>query len=90
MQVWLQNWIMNYVDGDPAHSSEATKAHEAACRSGGTGCGGGRQSGVLFREVLPSSALPARRIDSLVTSGFEAAVPESGLACVRFREPIVE
>jgi type VI secretion system protein ImpC len=26
MQVWLQNWIMNYVDGDPAHSSEATKA----------------------------------------------------------------
>src|SRR5881628_1848956 len=26
MQVWLQRWIMNYVDGDPAHSSEATKA----------------------------------------------------------------
>lgn len=26
MQVWLQNWIMNYVDGDPAHSSEETKA----------------------------------------------------------------
>jgi type VI secretion system protein ImpC len=26
MQRWLQNWIMNYVDGDPAHSSEATKA----------------------------------------------------------------
>jgi type VI secretion system protein ImpC len=26
MQTWLQNWIMNYVDGDPAHSSEATKA----------------------------------------------------------------
>ncbi len=22
MQRWLQNWIMNYVDGDPAHSSE--------------------------------------------------------------------
>ena len=22
MQVWLQKWIMNYVDGDPAHSSE--------------------------------------------------------------------
>jgi len=28
MQVWLQNWIMNYVDGDPAHSSEATKARK--------------------------------------------------------------
>jgi len=28
MQVWLQNWIMNYVDGDPAHSSEGTKARK--------------------------------------------------------------
>jgi type VI secretion system protein ImpC len=26
MQVWLQDWITNYVDGDPVHSSEATKA----------------------------------------------------------------
>jgi type VI secretion system protein ImpC len=26
MQRWLQSWIMNYVDGDPAHSSESTKA----------------------------------------------------------------
>jgi type VI secretion system protein ImpC len=26
MQAWLQKWIMNYVDGDPAHSSETTKA----------------------------------------------------------------
>jgi len=26
MERWLQNWIMNYVDGDPAHSSEETKA----------------------------------------------------------------
>jgi type VI secretion system protein ImpC len=28
MQIWLQNWIMNYVDGDPAHSSESTKAQK--------------------------------------------------------------
>jgi type VI secretion system protein ImpC len=28
MQRWLQQWIMNYVDGDPAHSSEATKAEK--------------------------------------------------------------
>lgn len=28
MQRWLQKWIMNYVDGDPAHSSEATKARK--------------------------------------------------------------
>jgi len=26
MQLWLQTWIMNYVDGDPAHSHETTKA----------------------------------------------------------------
>jgi type VI secretion system protein ImpC len=26
MQRWLNNWIMNYVDGDPANSSESTKA----------------------------------------------------------------
>ena len=28
MQIWLQKWIMNYVDGDPAHSSESTKARK--------------------------------------------------------------
>ena len=26
MQKWLQKWITQYVDGDPAHSSEETKA----------------------------------------------------------------
>src|SRR5207247_8164162 len=28
MQIWLQQWIMNYVHGDPAHSSEGTKARK--------------------------------------------------------------
>jgi type VI secretion system protein ImpC len=28
MQRWLQDWIMKYVDGDPAHSSETTKAQK--------------------------------------------------------------
>jgi len=28
MQNWLQTWIINYVDGDPAHSSEDTKARK--------------------------------------------------------------
>jgi type VI secretion system protein ImpC len=28
MQIWLQDWIMKYVDGDPAHSSEETKARK--------------------------------------------------------------
>lgn len=26
MQRWLQNWILQYVDGDPAHSTEETKS----------------------------------------------------------------
>jgi type VI secretion system protein ImpC len=28
MQNWLQKWITNYVDGDPAHSTETTKAEK--------------------------------------------------------------
>ncbi|MEY2838108.1 MAG: type secretion system contractile sheath large subunit [Pseudomonadota bacterium] len=28
MQRWLNDWIMNYVDADPAHSSELTKARK--------------------------------------------------------------
>ena len=28
MQRWLQNWILNYVDGDPTNSTEETKARK--------------------------------------------------------------
>jgi type VI secretion system protein ImpC len=28
MHRWLNNWIMNYVDGDPANSSEKTKSEK--------------------------------------------------------------
>ncbi|MGB8298020.1 MAG: type VI secretion system contractile sheath large subunit [Polyangia bacterium] len=28
MQRWLQTWIMQYVDGDPGHSTESTKARK--------------------------------------------------------------
>ena len=28
MQRWLNKWIMNYVDGDPANSSEITKSQK--------------------------------------------------------------
>ena len=30
MERWLHEWIMQYVDGDPANSSETTKAQQAA------------------------------------------------------------
>src|ERR1700752_1842402 len=37
MQRWLQDWILQYVDGDPPHSTEDNKARrfEAAFREGG-------------------------------------------------------
>ena len=28
VQRWLQDWVLQYVDGDPAHSSESTKARK--------------------------------------------------------------
>jgi type VI secretion system protein ImpC len=28
MENWLSNWILNYVDGDPANSNEETKARK--------------------------------------------------------------
>ena len=28
MQAWLQDWITQYVDGDPEHSSEEVKARK--------------------------------------------------------------
>jgi type VI secretion system protein ImpC len=28
MQMWLNRWITQYVDADPAHSSESTKAEK--------------------------------------------------------------
>lgn len=28
MEIWLNDWIMNYVDGDPANSSQETKARK--------------------------------------------------------------
>ncbi len=79
MQRWLQDWILNYVDGDPAHSTETTKAPAPA--GGGRSGGGGsrRQSGLLQLEVLPSPALPARGTDGIATPGIQAAFGQRGL-----------
>ncbi len=77
MQSWLQNWIMNYVDGDPAHSSESTKAAEAAGRRRSAGRGGRGQPRVLHLEVLPAAALPAGGPHRFAAARVEAAVGES-------------
>ena len=79
MQRWLQNWIMNYVDGDPAHSSEATKSRKPLAAAEVRGRGSGGQPGVLHLEVLPAAALPARRPDRVPAAGVEVAVREGRL-----------
>ena len=37
MQRWLQSWVMQYVDGDPANSSESTKARKPLAAALSTG-----------------------------------------------------
>ena len=81
MQVWLQKWIMNYVDGDPAHSIGNDQGAEAAGRRRSAGGRSRRESGVLLGEVLPSPALSARRADRVAAAGIEAAVGQGGVDC---------
>ena len=78
MQRWLQSWITQYVDGDPAHSSEETKARKPARRGGGRRRGGRGRSRLLQLEVLPAAALPARRAHRVAAPRVEAAVCEGG------------
>ena len=82
MQRWLQNWITQYVDGDPAHASEESKAREAAGRGRGRGRGGRGQPWLLQRQVLPAPALPARGPDRVAAAGLEAAVREAVEAAI--------
>ena len=82
MQIWLQKWIMNYVDGDPAHSSETTKAQKplAAAEVQVEEIEG--NPGLLLGEVLPAPALPARRADGVAAARVEAAVGQGELSVV--------
>jgi hypothetical protein len=77
MQRWLTKWIMQYVDGDPASSSEADQGEEAAGRRRSGPRGSGGQSRLLHLEVLPAAALPARRPDRVAAAGVQAAVRKS-------------
>ena len=79
MQRWLQNWIMNYVDGDPAHSSETTKAQKplAAAEVAVEEVEG--NPGLLHLEVLPAAALSAGGPDGVAAAGVEAAVGQGRL-----------
>ena len=80
MQNWLQNWINQYVDGDPDSSNEETQVTQAS--GGCRGCrGGGRiQPGILPFPVLPTATLSAGGLDGLTPSGLEASI---GQGCIR-------
>ncbi len=79
MEKWLNNWIMNYVDGDPANSSENREGAETP-RGGRSGRRrGARQPGLLQLQVLPAAALPARRADGVAATRIEAAVTEAAI-----------
>ena len=81
MQRWLNDWIMNYVDGDPSISSDETKAQQAAGRRRGRGGGRRGQPRLLHLQVLPAAALPARGPDRVAAAGVEAAVGQGGVTC---------
>ena len=76
MQKWLQKWITQYVDGDPAHSSEETKARRPLAAAEVVDRGGSEQPGLLQLEVLPAAALPARRPDG-VACGLVSKLPST-------------
>ena len=73
MQRWLQKWIMNYVDGDPANSSRGDQGAQAAGGGRSHGRGGRRQPRLLHVQVLPAPALPAGGADRVAAAGVQAA-----------------
>jgi type VI secretion system protein ImpC len=85
MQRWLNEWIMNYVDGDPAHSSEDQ----------GPAAAGGAEVVVEEVEGNPGyytskfflAALSARRPDGVAAAGVQAAIRKrlKGLSPLRTR-----
>ena len=66
----------NYVDGDPANSTEDTKAQRPLAAAEVVVEEVEGNPGLLPVEVLPAAALPARGPDGVAAAGFEAAVRE--------------
>ncbi len=85
MAKWLNNWIMNYVDGDPANSSETTKAQKPLAAAEVVVEEVPGNPGYYTLEVLPAAALPARRADGVAASRLEAAVAEEAVKSTPLR-----
>ena len=63
LQCWLQTWINEYVDGNPAMSSEATKARKPLAAAQGRSHRERGKPWLLQCPLLPASALPAGGMD---------------------------
>ena len=74
MQRWLQDWVNQYVDGDPANSSESVKATKPLAAAEVVVEEVEGNPGVLHLEVLPATSLPIGRLDDIASFGFKAAL----------------
>ena len=88
MQRFLQNWIMQYVDGDPAQFQRGDQGAQAAGGGGGGRRRGRGQSRLLHLQVLPAASLPAGGLDRISQARIQVAVGKGSLifkACDRSR-----
>ena len=79
MERWLNKWIINYVDGDPAHFERDDQSPPAAGGGGGGRGGSRRQSRLLHLQIFPAAALSVGRSDGVVAAGLEAALGQGRL-----------
>jgi type VI secretion system protein ImpC len=77
MERWLNDWIKQYVDGDPANSTEHTQSGAAARCGGSRHRRGGRSAGLLPVQVLPETTLSVGRTFGVLAAGLQAAFRES-------------
>ena len=61
LQRWLQDWIYEYVDGDPVNSTEETKARKPLADARVDVFENEENPGLLLGALLSAPALPARR-----------------------------
>ena len=81
LTAWLQKWINEYVDGNPAISTEATKARKPLADAKVEVIRERGKSRLLQRALLSAAALPARG---------DGHRPEPGVATCRRPQPIAE
>ena len=71
--MWLQTWINEYVDANPAMSSEAQKARKPLAAAKVEVFAERGKSRLLQRAVLPAAAFPARGHGRWTEPGVAAA-----------------